>query len=149
MSLTNGELRFNMEPIMDAAKLLSAQAIRAAIPADGSDSKPIRLTYIGPEHEAGTTPLMRLPVKYQITWEVTETADGDWTGKIVWSLLGYGGEFPAVMDYTGLVPPSAHPTFWQDEQAAKNCAATCADILRMQFVELFHQEGTNGEQGQS
>lgn len=142
-------IRYNMQPIRDAARLLSAQAVRAAVPKDGSDARPIRMTYIGGNQEAGIRPLMALPVKYQVTWEVGETPDGDWTGKVVWSLLGHKGEFPAVMDYSGEVPPSAHPTFWQDEQSAKNCAATCADYLRKQFVELFHQEGNSGEQGQA
>lgn len=142
------KIRFTMLPILEAAKSLSKTAIKAAVPADGTDAKPIRMSYIGPDNSGGLMPGMQLPVKYSVRWEVQETADGEWTGKVFWSLLGYEGEFPAVVDYRGDVPPTAIPTFCANEAMAKNVAATCADILRKQFVELWHQEGNKNNAGQ-
>ncbi len=141
-------LQFSMRAVKSACRGLAGAAARRAIPKDGSDATPMRVSFLGNNPNPGLMPLWASTPKYEITWEVEEGDTGDFTGRIFWTLLGYKGYFPAVTDYVGDVPQRAHATYFPNEELAKNCASNCADILRQQFASAFHQEGNNAGQGQ-
>lgn len=97
------------------------------------------MSYVGADPNPGHRTVFGLPVKYQVSVQTEKTADGDWWAKIHWSILGKAGTFPAVVDYLDKpVLLSARPTFFPNEEQAKECGEKCADILRAQIAELFH-----------
>lgn len=132
-------MRYDLTMVRDACKGLSQSIMRAAVPRDGQDAAPPRLSFVGDDPNPGLAPIYAGAAKYKVSYTTEQTPDGDWIGMVHWSLMGKSGTFPAVTDYMDVgVPPSAPPTYWPDETQATNCAATCADVLRKQMVELFH-----------
>lgn len=132
-------MKYHLGPILEAARTLNSEYVRELVK-DGQDRGLPELSYIGDNPNPGLAPIFSGIKRFGIEWTVEKTADGDWIGTVSWQLMGKRGTYPAVTDYMDKpVPSDAEPTFWPDEQHAKNCAATCTDILRKQIAEHFHQ----------
>ena len=133
-------ITFQLRSVKEACKTLPSRTLKATIPKDGRNARPIRMSYVGADPNPGQRATFGLPTKYKVYAETQKTADGEWIGKIQWSILGKYGFFPAVSDYLDKpVPASATPTFFPTEEQARECAETCADILRTQIASLVHQ----------
>lgn len=130
-------VRYDMGAVHVAVKRIAREQLRRAV-GGGEDSPSIRLTTPG-------TQSLRIPAdpKFQIKWHLTDTPDGDITGRLVWTLLGHSGTFPVVTDYVGDVSTTAHPTFFSDKDHAAQRAADCAQLLRDQFAQMFEAEDEN------
>jgi hypothetical protein len=126
-------ISYDMRAVHDAVKRIAREQLRRAV-GGGQDSPSIRLTFA-----PGSLPLS-IPAepKFQIKWEIDETPDGgDIVGRVLWTLLGYSGTYPVVTDYVGDVPPTAHPTYFSDQDHAAQVAEDCATRLRDQFSKMF------------
>ena len=143
-------IRYNLQSVRNTVRRIAPAVLRAAIPRDGSDAAEIRLSHMGAQEDGvGASPVFAGFTKWKVTTDISETEDGDWIGLVRWHLYGFDGTYPALVDYQGLVPPSAAPTFWPDEAQAMQCAIDCANILREQMADYFHnQEGDDAGQRQ-